>query len=395
MFPRNSSSPQAGCGFQAFVTLVVTVALMLAATGLPALAQSQSPTPPPQNQQAPPAEMGGPNSDVGPIAAPKKKEAPPPEKPKAAKAPAAAGEYSLRVDVPLVSVPVMVTTKNGQFIPGLKEQNFKVLEDGVPQRISSFAIQKDAPITAVLLVEFAANDYFFIYDALTAAYTFANTLKKEDWVAVEYYDMKPHILVDFTQNKQEILGALNTLQIPTWQETNLFDALYDTIDRLERVEGHKYLILISSGVDTFSRLNYDQVLKKVKDSHDITIFAISTGQWIRTVTEPYQGPIQQLTFAQADNQLNYFAKYTGGHAYFPRFEGEMRDIFGDIANTVRNEYVISYRPSNSKQDGTYRKIKIELTDGNGGALKIKDQKGKDVKPVVIAREGYKAKMEVE
>ncbi len=339
--------------------------------------------------------MGGPNADVGPIAAPKKKEAPPPEKPKPAKAPPGMGEYSLRVDVPLVSVPVMVTTKTGQFIPGLKEQNFKILEDGVPQKISSFAIQKDAPITAVLLVEFAANSYYFIYDALNAAYTFASSLKKEDWVAVEYYDMRPHILVDFTQNKQEILGALNTLQIPTWQETNLFDAVYDTVDRLERLEGHKYVILISSGIDTFSKLNYDQVLKKLKDSHDITIFAISTGQWIRTVTEPYQGPITQLNFIQADNQLNYFAKYTGGHAYFPRFEGAMRDIFADIGNTVRNEYVISYRPTNSKQDGTYRKIKIELTDGNGGPLKIKDQKGKEVKPVIIAREGYKAKMEVE
>ncbi len=395
MFPRSSSSLPARRGFQPLVALVLVVAVMFAITGLPALAQSQDQAPPAQNQQAPPPEMGGPNADVGPIAAPKKKEAPPPEKPKPAKAPPGMGEYSLRVDVPLVSVPVMVTTKNGQFIPGLKEQNFKILEDGVPQKISSFTMQKDAPITAVLLVEFAANSYYFIYDALNAAYTFANTLKKDDWVAVEYYDMKTHILVDFTQNKQEILGALNTLQIPTWQETNLYDAVYDTVDRLERVEGHKYIILISTGVDTFSKLNYDQVLKKVKDSHDITIFAISTGQWIRTVTEPYQGPITRMTYAQADNQLNYFAKYTGGRAYFPRLEGELRDIFGDIANSVRNEYVISYRPSNAKQDGSYRKIKVELTDGNGGPLKIKDQKGKEVKPTIIAREGYKAKMEVE
>ena len=380
---------------------VLTFGFVLVLAGIlpvvPAFAQSQPSSNRTQQQtQEPPPEMGGPQTEVGPIAVPKKKEeAPPPEKAKPPKNPPGMGDFSLHVDVPVVNVPVMVTTKNGQFVPGLKEQNFKIEEDGVPQKITSFAQQADAPITAVLMVEFAATNYYFMYDALNASYTFANSLKKDDWVAVEYYDMKPHVLVDFTQDKRQVFGALNTLRIPTWRETNLFDALYDTIDRLERLEGRKYIILISSGIDTFSKLTFDNALKKVKDSHDITIFAVSTGNWIRAIADSRMGSIQRMDFLQADNEMNTFARLTGGRAYFPKFQGEMPEIFGDIAGSIRNQYIISYHPSNPKQDGSWRKIKVELTDGNGGPIKIRDQKGHDIKPTIIARDGYKAKMEVE
>ena len=107
-------------------------------------------------------------------------------------------------------------------------------------------------ITAVLLVEFASTSYPLLVDALRSSYIFASTLKKEDWVAVVSYDMRPDILVDFTQDKNAVMGGLNTLRMPGFSETNLFDALYDTLDRLDRVEGHKYVILVSTGIDTFS-----------------------------------------------------------------------------------------------------------------------------------------------
>ena len=136
-------------------------------------------------------------------------------------------------------VDVLVTTKNGQFVPGLKKDNFRILEDGVPQTVSNFNVSQ-APITAVLLTEFASTNYVFLVQALQASYAFVNTLKKDDWIAVAYYDMQPHILVDFTQDKHAAYGALNTLRIPGFAETNLFDALYDTLDRLDRVEGKKY-----------------------------------------------------------------------------------------------------------------------------------------------------------
>jgi hypothetical protein len=86
---------------------------------------------------------------------------------------------------------------------------------------------------------------------------------------------------------------------------------------------------------------------------------------------------------------------TGGKAYFPLFEASFRDAFADIGNTIRNQYSISYHPTNRAQDGSYRKIKVELVDDNGQPLRMRDQKGKEVKYQIIAREGYKAKQEVE
>ena len=347
--------------------------------------------------EAPPAEAGGPQGDVGPYAVPKKKEeAPPPPPPPAPRKVPGMPDYSIRVNVPLVTVDALVQTKDGHFIPGLKKDNFKVFEDGVPQQITNFS-QSEAPVTAVLLVEFAATNYYFMYDALNAAYNFANTLKPQDWVAVAYYDMRPHILVDFTQDKRAVFGALNQLRIPGFSETNLFDALYDTLDRMDRIEGRKEIVLISTGRDTFSKLNLDQIMKKVKSTPNVTIFAISIGRALREWAEAhgYMGSISELDFLQADNQMNTFARMTGGQAYFPRFEGELPEIFHDIGQTIRNQYTIAYHPSNPKLDGTYRKIKVEVVAPNGGPLKVLNQKNKEVKYQVIAREGYTAKHQVE
>jgi VWFA-related protein len=115
--------------------------------------------------------------------------------------------------VPLVNLDVQVTTKDGQFIPGLGKENFKIFEDGSEQKVTNFAQSGDKPITAVLLVEFASTNYYFMVDALNASYAFANTLKKDDWIAVVSYDIKPRILVDFTQDKRAVYGALGQLRI--------------------------------------------------------------------------------------------------------------------------------------------------------------------------------------
>jgi VWFA-related protein len=369
-----------------------------------ASAQSQTPQQNPQqnpNQQEVPPEAGGPNGEAGPYAIPKKGEEPPPppppEKPKKVEG---MPDYSIRVDVPLVTVPVMVTTKDGQFISTLKKDNFRVFEDGNPQTIADFKVE-EAPITAVMLIEFASTTWPLLYDSLEASYIFASTLKKNDWVAVVSYDMKPDILVDFTQDKSAVMGGLNTLRMPGFSETNLFDALYDTLDRLDRVEGHKYIILISTGIDTFSRINYDQILKKVKTTHDVTIFPISIGWLLREYCETHgctgmshgiaSMGMGSIDWYQADNEMQTFAKLTGGRFYQPRFQGDMVDTFKDIAGDIRHQYLLAYHPTNPKLDGTYRKLKVEVVAPDGGPLKVKDQKGKDVKYQVIAREGYTAK----
>src|SRR5215471_14711065 len=363
---------------------------------------SQQPASGQQSQQQNPnntGEAGGPTGDIGPIAVPRKGE-PEAKKPDQAPKPKPVEgmpNFSISVKVPLVTLDVGVLSKDGMFIPGLRQQNFRVLEDGVPQTISSFN-QTQGPITAVILAEFANNDYFyaFAYDSLVASYTFAQTLKKEDWIALVTYDMHAHIVQDFTQDKRAIQASVSMIRpgMAMSQETNLFDALYETIDRLEGVEGRKYIILVSSGRDTFSRKTLDQILKKIQSSKDIAIYSIGTGQALRNYLESHgaTGILCSITdfscsttYAQADNQMRSFARMTGGKSYFPLFQASFRDAFADIGQTIRNQYSISYHPTNRALDGSYRKIKVELVDENG----------KDVKYQIVAREGYKAKQEVE
>ena len=413
---RTGSQASAICGSLA---VLAGIALALLCGVLPASAQDQqgqtpaSQTTPQTPSQTPPQaqdsdkpkqdvpdEAGGPTDNVGPYAIPKKKaeDAPPPPPPVTPKKLEDVPDYSLKVNVPLVNVDVLVTTKDGQFIPGLKKDNFRILEDGVQQQVTHFTVSK-APITAVLLVEFASTNYVFMRDALMASYAFANSLKKDDWVAVSYYDMLPHILVDFTQDKRAVYGALNQMRIPGFSETNLFDALYDTLDRLDRVEGKKYIILVTTGIDTFSRLTLDKITKKVKDTKDVTIFPIDVGQILRiSHPAPRRGigiPVSEIDYIQADNEMRTFAAMTGGRAYFPRFQAEYGEDFQAISDDIRNQYTISYAPSNSKLDGTYRKLKVEVVGPDGGPLKVTDQKGKNVKIDIVARDGYTAKHTVD
>ena len=389
--------------------LAMTVSLTLLFAVTPASAQDQPQTPPQSDdngkpKQDVPPEAGGPGGDIGPYAIPKKtpEEAPPPPPPVSPKKVEGMPDYSIRVNAPLVNVDVLVTTKSGEFVPGLKKDNFRLFEDGAPQSISTFNVSK-APITAVLLVEYASTNYAFMIQALQASYAFANTLQKDDWIAVAYYDMQPHILVDFTQDKKAVYGALNQLRIPGFAETNLFDALYDTLDRLDRVEGKKYIILVTTGVDTFSKLTLDKITKKIKDTKDVTIFPVSVG-WI--IREMYEArgrsaphgmgiPVNNMDYLQADNEMRNFAAMTGGRAYFPRFEGEMPELFHDISTDIRNQYSLTYRPTNDKLDGTYRKLKVQVVAPDGGPLKVKDQKGKEQKIEVVSRDGYTAKHSVD
>ena len=396
---------QFNAGFcQSLCLFVLCVSVLAAAQDQPNQTPSSQPSQSPSQstdtgkpKQDIPAEAGGPTDNVGPYAIPKKKpeDAPPPP-PVTPRKVADLPDYSLKVNVPLVNVDVSVLTKSGQFVPGLKKENFRVLEDGVPQTITHFNVSQ-APITAVLLVEFASTNYVFMIQALQASYAFANSLKKDDWVAVAYYDMQPHILVDFTQDKRAVYGALNQLRIPGFAETNLFDALYDTLDRLDRVEGKKYIILVTTGIDTFSKLTLDKIMKKIRDTKDVTIFPISVGFIVREYCEVHQCgythgmgiPVGEMDYLQGDNEMRTFAAMTGGRAYFPRFEGELPELFQDISSDIRNQYTLSYSPTNTKLDGTYRKLKVQVD------AKVKDQKGKNVKIEVVAREGYTAKHTVD
>ena len=291
----------------------------------------------------------------------------------------------------------VILDKTHQFVPGLQANNFLVLEDGVPQTLTSVRVAQ-TPITAVMLLEFAANSYYLINDMRNASYYFFRSLRKDDYVAVVTYDMHTHILTDFTNNKDTVAEALQSLIIPTWSETNLFDALYETLDRTSRIEGRKYIILISSGRDTFSKLTLDKILAKVKSTPNVTIFSIGTGALINEMRSGAGGmgsSIRQMDYLQAQNQLNTFASMTGGMSFSPLFQGALPDVFAQINDSIRNQYILTYRPTNNKNDGSYRHVKVLLVDNEGHPLRMQDEKGKPQKYSVIARDGYNAKLPVE
>jgi VWFA-related protein len=350
----------------------------------------------------PAPELGGPNANSGAIAIPravKPAAAPPPPPPvDKFKNPPGLGHLSMTVNAPLVNVDVgVLLEKTHQFVPNLKKDNFEVFENGVQQKITHFS-QIKAPITAVLLLEFAETNYDFIYDMKNAAYTFTKQMQPHDEVAVVTYDLHTHILTDFTDNKQRVLEALGSMIIPTWRETDMFDALYKTLDRISRVKGRKYIILVSSGLNSFSHLTLNQVLNKIRQTPNVTIFTISTGHYARLMAGGFggMGSIQRMNFLQGDNELRTFARMTGGEYFAPRFEAAMPDIFQAINAQIRNKYELSYTPTDQKRDGTYRHIQVRLVNDEGQPLMIVDKKHhRPLKYEVIAKKGYKAPLPVQ
>ncbi|MGA2579827.1 MAG: VWA domain-containing protein [Bryobacteraceae bacterium] len=301
---------------------------------------------------------------------------------------------SFKSDVNVVSVDVAVLDNHGHFIPNIPRGSFRVLEDNVPQQIKSFG-KSTAPMTVCLLVEFSAKFQWYgsqtWYQTLSAAYGFVQTLKPDDYVALIAYDFKEEILSDFTTDKRKTYEAMQRLRIPGFSEANLFDALADTEDRMSKIEGRKAIVLLSSGIDTFSKLTYDKARKIIQDSA-VPVYAIGLMQALRIMSP--RG--DNIGFLQADNQMTTFARETGGQAFFPRFYGEFPSIFGTIQDSLRNQYSIGYEPANKAHDGKFRKIKVELVNpATNEPLRVVDEKGKPIKYQIVAKNGYTAPREVE
>jgi VWFA-related protein len=282
--------------------------------------------------------------------------------------------YSMRVNVPLVTLDVSVLTSNGNFVPELKKENFHVFEDGVPQTVLSFS-ERHAPITAVLLVEFNADVSPQQIIAVRASYSFTKSLKNDDWTALLVFDKHLRIAQDFTQDKSALQERLSNADLPLSREINLFDALIETLDRLQGVEGRKYILLLASGQDTFSKAVLDDVLNRIELARDTVIFSIDTGLGLRHL--------------QADNQMATFARMTGGRIFFPGSPEDYSGIFHDIGQTIRNHYLLSYRPAGSAPVGAWRKIKVTVVNPATTVPGSKEDIGRNYQ--IITREGYRVR----
>ena len=377
--------------------LVALQSLSLGATAnVPVLDQALR-QPPASNQKKNkrPGETGQPSGE-------KQEEPPPPDivgKPQEAE--------RITVKTNLVNVDAVVyQKKTGQIVNGLKKENFAVFEDGVQKEITNFSTP-EAPITVALVVEYSklGEDLGYYgssgqepgqYEVLRPTAMFLSQFIKppQDYVTVIAYDMRPTPLTDFTNDPRRIQEVISLLlrNNPAFRETNLFDALKFTLiggrgdsvvledsksDKadyagLASVQGRRTaVVLVCSGIDTFSKINYGQA-RKILQNAGVPIFIIGTGnlffkKWGERLpaTDSLLGDPGRMTFLQAQNTLTTFAKETGG-AYYPvTFEGEIPSVLKSIDAMLRSQYSLGYRPGDVR-DGKQHKILVKVdVDGDG------------------------------
>ncbi len=317
---------------------------------------------------------------------------------------------SISIDTNVVNVEAVVyNKKTGGILQGLKKEHFEIYEDGIKQEIENFSTP-EAPVTMVLVLEYSKlvdflgspSGGYFEYgrvEILRPAYEFVSRfVQPKDFISIVAYDMRPTPLVDFTDDKNKLMQAVNLLirNNPAFSESNLFDALKLVLKGgvgdsvvledsksekteyagLEEVQGHTAILLVSSGLDTFSKINYDNARKIVENS-GVPIYVIGTGQLFMKLfdgsraLDPSRGgilvggiPIDRLTLLQAQNTLKTFADSTGGK-YFPvTFPGEIPGVLQSISALVRNQYSLGYTPTNTRQEGKRRKIQVKVNLGD-------------------------------
>ena len=314
---------------------------------------------------------------------------------------------TITVQTALVNVDAVVyQKKSGQIITGLKKANFAVFEDGVQKDITNFSTP-EAPITVGMLIEYSKLTeqlgYYGSggqepgqYEVVRPAATFLTQFVRppNDYVSVIAFDVRPTPLTDFTNDPARIQQVIQILlrNSPAFSETNLFDAMKFTLiggrgdsvvlddskeskaeyAGLASLQGRRRaMILIASGIDTFSKINYDKA-RKIAQNAGVPIYIIGTGELYFKKYEGQLGALDsitgspgRMTFLQAKNALTTFAKETGG-MYFPvTFEGEIPKVLQSINGLLRNQYSLGYNPGDVR-DGKQHKIVVKVdVDGDG------------------------------
>ncbi|HKR59319.1 MAG TPA: VWA domain-containing protein [Pyrinomonadaceae bacterium] len=312
------------------------------------------------------------------------------------------------VTTQIVNVDTVVYhKKTGQIVTGLKKENFAIFADNNPQVITNFSTP-ESPITVVMTLEYSKWSEAFgyygsggfdpgTYEVLRPVAMFLSRFIKppDDYVSVVAYDIRPTPLTDFTNDPRRINDVITLLlrNQPAFRESNLWDTLKfvlmggrgDSVvleenkeeksdyAGLVNVQGRRRaVVLVCSGIDTFSKTNYDQARKVVQNA-GIPIYIVGTGnmyfkkyEHLLPATDSLTGAPGRLTFLQADNSLKTFAKESGG-AYFPyTFEGEVPGILQSINNLLRSQYSLAFNPGDVR-DGKQHKIKVSV-DVNGDGV---------------------------
>lgn len=282
-----------------------------------------------------------------------------------------------RVEAEAVRVPVVVADRDGNLYTGLRRENFQILEDGQPQEITTFE-GAESGVTIVLALEFSQVVYYIRGEVLRPAGMFVSqVMKPEDFAAIIAFDSRPRILSDFTRNRQQLMSAVSDLMRspPGFRDSSLFDAVAfavagGTIDDaeykgLQEVEGRTGVILVASGINTFSRLSLSETRRTVANA-GVPIYSIGVGELAFIRAEPYLSGLQRITFLQGQNQLRTFANESGGRFYSVRFPGQVSGVLDSISKMLRYQYTLAYTPSDLSRDGGRRQIEVLVdVDGDG------------------------------
>lgn len=281
---------------------------------------------------------------------------------------------NIRIRVDRVNVGVVVTGSHGQFIGGLRPEDFHLFDGGVEQPITDF-LSVDEPAQVLVLIEAGPAVYLLEGGHLQAIHALLNGLSPADRVAIARYNEAPEAILDFTSDKITAAAALDQLRFNLgFGQLNLASSLATALDWLAHVPGKKSLILLSTGFDTSPPTAAQNLLARLK-STDVRILAVSLGGELRGELRGAKPPERKRSkkdppgpektqaaaegFAQADEELKAIAEANGGRAYFPRTSKDFAEVFTEIAQLVRHEYNLGFVPP--AHDGTLHSIEVRIT----------------------------------
>jgi len=269
---------------------------------------------------------------------------------------------TIRVSVERVNVGVIVTDAKGKFLEGLRRENFRIFDNGMPQPVTDFT-SVEAPGQVLMLVE-AGPAVYLLQDAyLFVADSLLGGLSPEDRVAIARYNDVPFALLDFTTDKRAAQAALDAVRFNLgYGDLNLSASLNTILDWLAPVPGKKSVVLVSTGVDTSPQPTMQSLLARLQTG-DVRILAISMSGPLRNGKEGSKRQIQQTqqVFAQADLWLTTLAEATGGRAYFPENARAFQETYAQIAQLVRHEYSLAFPPPAA--DGAIHSIEVKVDSG--------------------------------
>jgi VWFA-related protein len=291
----------------------------------------------------------------------------------------------------IVTMKVLVQDPNGYFVPNIRRENFAVYENGVRQEGVSVTVEH-APVTVGMLLEHGGRQPALNHDlndeVSRAAQQFLDSLGGDDAAAVWTYADSVSQVADFTKDRLTLARTLVSLQPPEISETNLYDALIFAINRMRPVTARKAILLMSSGIDTFSKATHDDAMKAARQS-DTPVYVISLAQVMQEAARLHGIKAFGIDWTGGEKKLQDIATASGARLYSPESTIDLSAIYGDVIENLKIRYVITYPASKSENPGAPRTVRVELVEaGTGNPLRIVDAKRRRVRANAIAEASY-------